>query len=73
MAKDLTIPDADLIVRAVNSYAVMRDALAAHDAYMLDAGYCCGPESDALHPKAAANWRRIRAALALADGQPVSQ
>jgi hypothetical protein len=43
----------------------MLKALKQHDAYMLDAGYS-GPESDALHPKAAENWRRVRAAIAKA-------
>lgn len=37
----------------------------AHDAYMLDAGYS-GPDDTALHPKAAANWRACRAAIARA-------
>jgi len=39
----------------------------AHDAYMLDAGYP-GPDEPSLHPKAAANWRHCRAAIAKATG-----
>lgn len=38
---------------------------AAHDAYMLDAGYS-GPDDSSLHPKAAANWRACRSALSRA-------
>jgi hypothetical protein len=45
--------------------ATLRAALQAHDSYMLESGYE-GPESSALHPKAAENWRRVRVAL----GQP---
>lgn len=41
------------------------EALVAYDKYMLDAGYE-GPE--ALHPNAAENWRRIRAAITKATG-----
>ena len=52
-----------LIVTAVNHHAELVEALRAHDAYMLSAGYS-GPESDALHPNAAENWRRIRDLLA---------
>jgi hypothetical protein len=41
---------------------VLAKALEAHDRYMLDAGYQ-SPDSDALHPKAAENWRNVRVAL----------
>ena len=65
--------NASLICVAVNHYRAVRpardalleqaiEALRAHDAYMLDAGYE-GPESTALHPKAAENWRRALAVL----------
>lgn len=40
-----------------------REALEAHDRYMRDTGFS-GPEDAALHPRAAENWRRVRAALA---------
>lgn len=43
----------------------LRAALYDHERYMLDSGYA-GPNDPALHPNAAENWRRIRAALALA-------
>lgn len=39
----------------------------AHDAYLLASGYS-GPDSDALHPDAAANWRACRAFIAKATG-----
>lgn len=42
-------------------------ALQAHDAYMKL--WFSGPDSDALHPAAAANWRTIRAAIARAEGK----
>lgn len=45
---------------------VVKDALAAleaHDAYMSEQ-FRDGPESRALHPKAAENWQRVRAVLA---------
>jgi hypothetical protein len=48
----------------VNSHEALVKALEAHDAYMLDAGYK-DPTDSALHPKAAANWANIRAALSL--------
>lgn len=38
----------------------------AHDAYM--AVHYSGPDSDALHPDAANNWRMCRAAIAQAEG-----
>ena len=38
------------------------EALRAHDAYMAE-NFNDGPDSKALHPKAAANWKRVRAAL----------
>lgn len=38
------------------------EALRAHDAYMAE-NFSDGPDSKALHPKAAANWKRVRAAL----------
>lgn len=60
--------DASLICRAVNAHDELVAALKAHDEYMLDAGYE-GPESKALHPKAAENWCRVRAALAKAEGK----
>lgn len=41
---------------------LLRAALAAHDDYMTATGYS-GPDDDALHPRAAANWRNVRAAL----------
>jgi hypothetical protein len=39
----------------------LREALKAHDKYMAD--QFSGPDSDAIHPKAAANWKSARAAL----------
>jgi hypothetical protein len=61
------VPDDEAWANARLFYAApdMLKALKQHDAYMLDAGYS-GPESDALHPKAAENWRRVRAAIAKA-------
>lgn len=56
--------DVGLVVAAPE----MRDALKAHDAYMSDAGYS-GPSDAALHPKAAANWRRVRDVLAKIEGE----
>lgn len=50
--------------------AALPDLLAfakAHDAYML-ADYE-GPDSKALHPNAAENWRMCRAAIAKAEGR----
>lgn len=38
------------------------EALRAHDVYMAE-NFNDGPDSKALHPKAAANWKRVRAAL----------
>lgn len=60
--------NAAFIVKAVNCHEEMLAALKAHDAYMFDAGYS-GSDSDALHPKAAQNWRAIRAAIAKAEGR----
>ena len=40
----------------------LAEALRFHDAYMADQ-FHDGPASTALHPKAAENWQRIRAAL----------
>lgn len=45
----------------------MLATLKAHDAYMLDAGFS-GPDDEALHPKAAENWRWVRAAISKAEG-----
>lgn len=39
------------------------NALVEHDRYMLDVGYA-NPDDKSLHPKAAANWRRMREAVA---------
>jgi hypothetical protein len=61
------VPDGEARANALLFRAApdLLKALKQHDAYMLDAGYS-GPESDALHPKAAENWRRVRAAIAKA-------
>jgi len=53
-------PQAILALIAENR--AYREALEAHDRYMIDAGYE-GPDSSSLHPKAAENWRRVRAVL----------
>ena len=58
------IANARLLAAARDLYA----ALKAHDEYMADAGYS-GPDDKALHPKAAENWRRIRAVMAKARGE----
>lgn len=58
--------NAHLIAAAPEMY----EALKAHDAYMLDAGYS-GPDDSALHHKAAFNWTRVRAAIAKAEGRSV--
>jgi hypothetical protein len=42
----------------------MFDALQAHDDYMTI--HYHDPDSEALHPDAAANWKRVRAAIARA-------
>lgn len=60
-----TLDEAWANARLFRAAPDMLKALKQHDAYMLDAGYS-GPESDALHPKAAENWRRVRAAIAKA-------
>lgn len=44
-----------------NDIAALLSVLRAHDEYM-SASYE-GPESAALHPKAAENWRRVRDAI----------
>src|ERR1700744_5992719 len=55
--------------RAMNAYrkictdADLLNALVEHDRYMLDAGYE-SPDDKSLEPKAAANWRRMREAVA---------
>lgn len=55
-------------VMSVRSAAAdLLEALRAHDRYMIHAGYS-GPDSSALHPNAAENWRRSRAAVAKAIG-----
>lgn len=51
--------------RLIAAAPEMLGVLMAHDAYMLDAGYE-GPEDTALHPKAAENWRNVRAIIAKA-------
>jgi len=43
------------------------EALKAQDEYMIATGYS-GPEDSALHPRAAENWRRIRASISKAEG-----
>lgn len=60
--------NAAFIVRAVNAHAELVAALKAHDDYMLGAGYS-GHGDTALHPKAADNWRNVRAAIAKAEGR----
>lgn len=54
--------------RLIATAPEMLEALKAHDAYMLDAGFS-GPDDPALHPKAAANWHHCRAAIAKAEGR----
>lgn len=59
------------IIAAANArlIAASPDLLAfakAHDAHM--AAHYSGPDSDALHPDAANNWRMCRAAIARAEG-----
>jgi len=46
----------------LNRLFALTAALRLHDDYMSE--QFSGPESDALHPKAAANWRNIRKVLA---------
>jgi hypothetical protein len=68
-----TIPRADdgdwspANARLISAAPDMLAALEAHDAYMRDIGHS-DPDCEALHPKAAANWRRVRAAIAKAKG-----
>lgn len=54
--------------RLIAAAPEMLDALKAHDAYM-GAQFMDGPDSAALHPKAAENWLRVRAAIAKAEGR----
>jgi hypothetical protein len=54
--------DAHLIAAA----PCLADFVQEHDAYMLASGYS-GPDDPALHPGAAENWRKCRAALARAN------
>lgn len=60
----LPIEDAQLMAAAPDLLA----ACAAHDRYLLSWGYS-GPDDVALHPSAAENWRRVRAAIAKAEGR----
>lgn len=53
--------------RLIAAAPEMKEALAAYDEYM--GRWYDGPESPALHPDAAANWKRVRRALAKADGE----
>jgi hypothetical protein len=56
----------------LSTLAQERDALVqacmAHELYMLESGYS-DPADIALHPRAAANWRLVRAALASVEGR----
>lgn len=57
--------NARLIASAPNMRAALlkaHTALIAHEAYMTASGYE-GPDSSALHPSAAKNWRRVREAI----------
>lgn len=54
------------ISRTLNAHDEMLAFAKAHDAYMLGAGYE-SPDSEALHPKAAANWKACRAAIKAAE------
>lgn len=51
-----------LVVNTSPAVADLVKALEAHDEYM-GKNFSEGPESSALHPDAAANWKRIRTAL----------
>ena len=59
-----TTPSRDYNVEFIRADLVepLVEALRAHDAYMAE-NFSDGPDSKALHPKAAANWKRVRAAL----------
>jgi len=54
--------------RRLEAAPALLDACKAHDRYMLAMGYA-DPEDPALHPNAAENWRRARAAIAKAEGK----
>lgn len=62
------VANAKYIVRACNSYPALVSVLRSYDAYMRIS--YSGPDSDALHPNAATQWRRTLDALTLAEATP---
>jgi hypothetical protein len=60
--------EAEANARLISAAPDLLAALEAHDAYMLATGFN-GPDESSLHPRAAANWRNVRAAIAKAKGE----